>query len=348
MTDPGPVHAQIDQPPYGSVEGEAQRAPAARLHVEVLDRRARLRMRTRIDALPCVIGRAYSCDVVLDDRFVSPEHISIQRRGDGAIIIEDLGSTNGTYDLCNGKRLTAVEVTAGTAIRIGQTLLRFHMADEPVEPAFPLPAVFSTPRWSMPLALGTVFAIFGISTYLETYSRLTPGPFVFGAVALGVAMVAWAGTWALASRVLQHQSYLAEHLVVISVFVSAYILAGWVSDYYVFAFAADRSATAVEWILPGILIAGLLYGHLRFCSTLSSRQLLLRAAGFAGAGTMLVGLVVLAESFDPGWTAVASFRGSLKPPVFRLVSSDDLDGFFSRVEELKMRVDARADAAAEQ
>lgn len=323
-----------------------QPAPVG-LHIEVLDRRARLRMRTRIDTLPCVVGRAYHCDLVLDDPFVSAEHVAIKRRDDGTVILEDLGSTNGMYDLARGKIVASLTVTAGTTVRIGQTSLRFHTADEHVTPALPLPGGFSTSAWSIPLAFAVVLGISSVSTYLETYDKLTPGPFVFGGVALAMAAFCWAGTWALLSRVLQHQSYFAEHFVVFCVFISLYILNGWFSDYYAFAFAADRSASVLEWILPITLIAGMLYGHIRFCSTLSSRRLLLHIATGVGGGSALVGLIVVAESFDPDWTAVAEFRGGLKPPLFRLASSEDLDGFFSRVERLKSRVDALADLPPE-
>jgi hypothetical protein len=317
--------------------------PAAGLHIEVLDRRGRLRMRTRVDELPCVIGRAYSCGVVLDDRFVSAEHIRLRKRADGAIVIEDLGSANGTYNARTGARVDVVEVTRGAAVRIGQTLLRFHTADEPVEPALPLPGVFSPPRWAVPVAFAVVFAVFGVSIYLETYSRLAPGPFVFGSVALAVVLLSWAGAWGLISRVLQHQSHIGEHCVVACSFVTVYILAGWALDYYTFAFAADRSAEVLEWIVPTVLIALLLYGHGRFISTLTGRQVALRSAGFAGACAMLLGMIVVAESFDPDWTAMASFRGGLKPPLFRMVANDDLDAFFTRVEELKVRVDDAAE-----
>jgi hypothetical protein len=77
---------------------------------------------------------------------------------------------------------------------------------------------------------------------------------------------------------------------------------------------------------------------------LSPRQLLARTAGFTAAAVMLVALVVVAESVDPDWTAMATFRGGLKPPGFRLVASDDLDGFFARVEDLRARVDAAGES----
>ena len=53
------------------------------------------------------IGRAQDNDVVLDDPQVSRYHAHLMRHGD-EIIIEDLGSTNGT--LVNGRRITGPHV----------------------------------------------------------------------------------------------------------------------------------------------------------------------------------------------------------------------------------------------
>jgi DNA-binding winged helix-turn-helix (wHTH) protein len=49
-----------------------------------------------------IIGRDPSCDIIINDRQVSRYHTRLERRSDG-ILIEDLGSKNGTY--VNGKRL---------------------------------------------------------------------------------------------------------------------------------------------------------------------------------------------------------------------------------------------------
>ncbi|MGH2739300.1 MAG: FHA domain-containing protein FhaB/FipA [Actinomycetota bacterium] len=67
------------------------------------------------------IGRADSCNIQLDDTYVSQVHAKIYDRN-GAWAVEDLGSTNGTY--LNRRRLTvATEIAPGDEIRIGKTVL---------------------------------------------------------------------------------------------------------------------------------------------------------------------------------------------------------------------------------
>jgi FHA domain len=67
------------------------------------------------------IGRAATCTVgMADDSFVSQLHARVYRDA-GLTMIEDLGSTNGTY--LNGKRLTEPErVTKGDRVQIGNTV----------------------------------------------------------------------------------------------------------------------------------------------------------------------------------------------------------------------------------
>lgn len=70
------------------------------------------------------IGRADKCHVVLDDTYVSQVHARIFTRGDSCLI-EDLGSTNGTY--LNRKRVAgATELQRGDRVKIGKTVLELR------------------------------------------------------------------------------------------------------------------------------------------------------------------------------------------------------------------------------
>ena len=66
------------------------------------------------------VGRASTCDVVLSDPMVSRRHARIRVEGDD-IILEDLGSRNGTY--VNGDRVEATELQSSDDIRIGGVTL---------------------------------------------------------------------------------------------------------------------------------------------------------------------------------------------------------------------------------
>lgn len=71
-----------------------------------------------------IIGRADKCSLVLDDTYVSQIHARIFRRGD-SYMIEDMGSTNGTY--VNRRRITAAaELQRGDQVKIGKAVLELR------------------------------------------------------------------------------------------------------------------------------------------------------------------------------------------------------------------------------
>ena len=71
-----------------------------------------------------IIGRAEKCHLVLEDSYVSQMHARIFSR-DGAVLVEDLGSTNGTY--VNRRRITSpTELQRGDRVKIGKTVLEMR------------------------------------------------------------------------------------------------------------------------------------------------------------------------------------------------------------------------------
>jgi pSer/pThr/pTyr-binding forkhead associated (FHA) protein len=71
------------------------------------------------------LGRAHDSTIVLDDDYASSRHARIYPDRDGQWIVEDLGSTNGTY--LDRTRLTApAPVPIGAPIRIGKTVIELR------------------------------------------------------------------------------------------------------------------------------------------------------------------------------------------------------------------------------
>ena len=84
------------------------------------------------------IGADATNQVVLEDRYVSRFHCRLLPR-DGRWLLEDLGSTNGTY--LDGARIAAAEVDAGAQIRVGSQQLRVEQAS--ARPAMTVPGVLA-------------------------------------------------------------------------------------------------------------------------------------------------------------------------------------------------------------
>ncbi len=109
------------------------------------------RRRVAVDT-SLVVGRSPNCGLVIDDAAASRRHLEIQATAEG-FSCHDLGSRNGT--LVNGVRVSGCELRPGDRIGIGQTVLRFEVAEDevrstPERTVFPQTLLDSTGRVQSP------------------------------------------------------------------------------------------------------------------------------------------------------------------------------------------------------
>jgi len=78
----------------------------------------------RLGEAAVTLGRAQDSTIVLDDDYVSSRHARVYPR-DGQWLVEDMGSTNGTY-LDRQKVNAPTPVKIGMPIRIGKTVVELR------------------------------------------------------------------------------------------------------------------------------------------------------------------------------------------------------------------------------
>ena len=85
-----------------------------------------------MDGTDHVIGRGTEADVWVEDGGVSRRHARITCRADGRYVIEDLGSTNGTF--LGATRVKRAELSPGDRIQLGPNIVvRFAITDDAEE-----------------------------------------------------------------------------------------------------------------------------------------------------------------------------------------------------------------------
>jgi plastocyanin len=156
-----------------------------------------------------VVGRSETGMGALGgDLEISRQHARFRRTEQGRVLVEDLGSTNGT--LVNDVRITGPHLLSnGDRVTLGKTVLQYEAAPAPTDVhAIPQPPPPVAPppvqaaRLLIPLALGTVVAV-GLYVWAK---NLTPdySTSLFGQTAAGTfPLKSWLGTALLALAVLQ-------------------------------------------------------------------------------------------------------------------------------------------------
>ncbi|MEZ4313836.1 MAG: sigma 54-interacting transcriptional regulator [Polyangiaceae bacterium] len=107
-----------------SPEAKSQRA-AARHHVLVIHQHASIEQLPLQPGRPVVIGREPPADIVVCDRSVSRRHARIALV-EGRVLVEDLGSRNGTY--VEQERVERAAVAIGTEIVLGDVVASVQLS----------------------------------------------------------------------------------------------------------------------------------------------------------------------------------------------------------------------------
>ena len=187
--------------------------------VELRDRRGGLLARHRLGTLPVVIGRALDADVIVDDRYVDAHHLRLVADDAGGLVLEDLGSRNGTFDAVTGARVERAPVSSGSRFRLGESTLRILDPGHPVPPALPAVARRTALLARRGVAAAVVvgaLAWIGISLWLESTERMDATEAIAGPLVLLGVLALWAGGWAFASRVFTGHARFLAHLAVAS------------------------------------------------------------------------------------------------------------------------------------
>ena len=173
---------------------------------------------------------------------------------------------------------------------------------------------------------------FGFDAQLDSYEPFGTLKLLNAVLVPLVAMLIWAGIWALIGRLLVQRLHFAGHLAVISLGLLFATIFESVSRLGAFAFALDR---ALPWLQAAGLCATfvlILYGHLRLASKVRRRSALAAAVVFGAllAGAMQIKQLVYSQQFS----ARPRFTLTLAPPQMRLVHADTTAMFYSRTAEL--------------
>ncbi len=315
--------------------------------VEVVDRTGNVQARVRVERLPFRIGRALDNDLVLDDPHICPHHAEL--RGAETLELIDCGSLNGSFVGADRARRERIELGTGCELRIGHTHLRFRGAGEQLAATLADPMAGSRwlglDRWHWGIAAlaGSAAVVVG-EHILGSSQALRPGVVAGAAAPALIVLALWALSWSLVNRVVAHRFHYVGHLVIGCLAVITASALETLGDYLGFAFAANQASSALDTVMGAMLIAVVVFGHLRLISTGSGRRLLAPAAlvGFA-----FLALMTLPDAADNRFSSEPRFNISLKLPAAALRSGRPGETFYADAAEALDAADAQADEVPE-
>ena len=315
-------------------------------YIEVLDAKGRVTARFAVDAWPVTIGRAYTNRVILDDPFVSPEHLSIGRDESDRLCANDLNSENGLRDAPGGQRVAVLPLVSGRPFQIGHTVLRYselqqRVAATVVDGGERRPRV---PSWSLGLAsLVILLVVLLLENYFDSYERFYVARSLSETLTTLSMVFAWAGMWSLLSRVVIGRFHYAEHFALAGGAILVALLFNIIAEWLEFF----RPSMPVLWgaslFGSGALLAALVFGHLGWASSMLRRSRLWAALGVSAVviGTGAIADYAARNTFN---TAM-EYSGVIKAVDSRWLPAVSIDQFIADSQKVKRELESLAQKA---
>jgi len=305
-------------------------------YIETLDGKGKVIGRQAIKSFPVSIGRAYTNQVIVDDPYVCPMHLTIAPDEQGRLAARDLDSVNGLRDGVGSERVAKLEIHSGTRFRIGRTVLRYLSIDHPLAPT----AIdrrektrFLASPYAAIAAGSMVPLVLCAESFLSSVERVTAINIISEPLPIIATMLGWAGLWALASRLIVNRFSFAAHLTIVSMAFLTTTFLGIVSEWSEFIFPAIPLLWMASLAVYGLVLAGLVYGHLGFASPLRRRGRLWAALAVSVA---LVGMNTISYfAAHSKFSNVMDYTGVLKPIDAGLVPTISVDQFIDASQKLK-------------
>jgi len=313
---------------------------AALGYIEILDGKGGVSERIAVDRFPVTLGRGHANQVILSDPFVCPLHLKIAQDEQGRLLASDLDSVNGSYPAAGKESRRQWELQPGSKFRIGHTVLRYVTVDHPLAPTL-VDRAAEVSLWQSPhaavVAAVVVVLLLCLDGYLSSVERVTVAKIIsepwFTVSMLGI----WAGMWALSSRLVVGRFNFAQHVTIASIALLTISGIGLVVEW-------------VEFFLPripmlwigglwgnGLVLAGLVYGHLGVASPLRRHSRLWAAASVS---LVVVGSSAISDFAARGkFSTVMDYSGVLKPIDAAWVPAISVEEFFGGAEKLKKELD---------
>ncbi len=308
--------------------------------IEVLDRSGKVVQRADVDQNSLTIGRSYSNDIILDDQYVCPEHVSVNVV-EGMLFVNDLNSVNGLSQNKYHFRGEQLKLASNDTFKMGHTTIRYRSASTQLQPT-KIDRHLRRSFWSLHnpvlVFLASIILIgFIVFEAIFTQSEETENIKVLAAsVPAIITILSWAGVWALFGKLMIDRFSFVTHMGIFSVANIGFYLCSIVLGYICYAFGFDHLYSTIFAIFVSLIAIWMLYTHLGYSTRMSFRSMLTTSVVMTviGASFYILQSQVMESEFNymPGYDVI------LKSPDYNFVEGESLEDFFADTEKLKDRV----------
>jgi hypothetical protein len=260
------------------------------------------------------------------------------------LIARDLNSINGLRTASDRKkRLAKLELNSGSQFQIGHTTLRYRSFDHPLAPTLldrENEASFFGSLHVAAFAGLLVFALLCLEGFLGSVERVTIAGIVSEPLVTFATLFLWAGLWTLAGRVILSRFYFFEHVTIASFAIVGFFAINAVAEWLEFLFPFIPALWLAGVFGAGLILAALVFGHLRFASMMRRRSRMWAAFSVSAA---LIGISFISDYANRSkFSNVMEFTGIVKPLDAAWVPTISVEQFIDSSQKLKKDLETLA------
>jgi len=306
--------------------------------IEILDRFGKVKNRQKVNQFPLKIGRSYKNDIILDDNYVSPEHVELMLDGDGHILATDLHSDNGMFTLHPLIRHDILTLKDDQRIRIGHTDIRIRQENFEVKETFfdhGRPSewhLLMTNALFLPLIWALTAGILLGNQYFATTHEVHFNLLLGAVLPVFIVITIWTFIWSIVSKIITHKFYFAYHGIFVGLLLSGFYFIELAFEYLEFIFPIGGLADLLVIFSDLAFTFLLFYGHLRQSTHFTKRKTRISSAITTG---LIVGVAYLISYVnEPHYQSQPVYSSIMKPPAFVMKKAVSIDEFFTHTSQL--------------
>ncbi|MCW8884010.1 MAG: FHA domain-containing protein [Motiliproteus sp.] len=227
--------------------------------VEVVGRSGTVLERQRFNGLPITFGRSYQNHIIVSDPYADAFHGQVVDDGDGGLMLQDLGSRNGTGYGGVTLRAEQARMEAGDQITLGKSHLRVFDAAREVAEALPLSSmegVFHTLSRFWVLMAGALLLtlMWMFERYVTQLGEFNALNHLSDLLGLFGFMLLYGGVWALVGRIVRHDPRFFGHCVIALLAIMLWRLSELGLQWLIFNLKIAEWAPYLELLLAGVVL----------------------------------------------------------------------------------------------
>lgn len=303
--------------------------------LEILSSSHEVETRHRFDGNKVTIGRGYDNHLIIDDPYVAPCHLLLERNADGTFLLTDQDTLNGFFLNKNSKCLRTATINDNDIIHLGDTQMRLRTASFPVPPEQPLSLLAHSNKLFAIIA-AIFFPVSWWTSSLEQTTDVSVTDMILSGVSLPFIMLVWAAFWASITRTYAGSSQFLRHLKIALLLAICLEALGFTLQYL--TYAVGSTYVIIAALFAGIPLFGLfIYIHLR---RRGARHNIWLGSIIAAICVLTTTGIIMTHTSQRTIREYTDYVMHLAPPYLSLSKPEPLESFMTQTLETKRDADS--------